>query len=226
MREKEKSRSWKFVVLACVMTIAVACPALAAPPDSGSAAPAAGTKHPASKPGKVPPPKGTGGPHAKGGPGTPPAAPYGVPTGFIERHAERLGLSDETVKQIRDVVEKSRTENERIRKQVDEAQRELRTLLAQDLPDEKAVMAQADNITRLVGEQRKNQLRSAIKVRTMLTPQQRAELDKLRKEQPPPRRVGPGAPPPAHPKKPAFGTGGPQGKKPPAKPAPTPPAVE
>jgi len=225
MSERETSRSWSFVVLACVMAIALAGPVLAAPPDSGDAAPATSGKPP-PKPGKAQPSKGPGGPHAKGGTGAPPPPPYGYPTGFIERHAERLGLSDETVKQIRAVVEKSRGENERIRKQVDEAQKELRKLLAQDLPEEKAVMAQADKITRLVGEQRKNQLRSAIKVRSMLTPQQRAELDKLRKEQQPPRHVGPGGPPSAHPKKPAFGTGGPHGNRPPAKAAPMPQGAE
>jgi len=222
MRGQKTSRSWIVVVSACVTAITLACAANAAPPDAGKAAPAGAAKAPAPKPGKAPPPKGTGGPHAKGGPAG--GAPsYGYPTGFIERHAKRLELSDETVKQIREVVEKSRAENDRIRKQVDEAQTGLRKLLAQDLPDEKEVMDQADKITRLVGEQRKNQLRSAIKVRSMLTPKQRAELDKIRKEQAAPRHAGPGGPQP-HEKKPPFGAGGPHGK-PPAKPEAKPQAT-
>jgi Spy/CpxP family protein refolding chaperone len=196
------------------MAITLAAAAGAEPPAAGNAPPPAGANAPPpSKPGKAPPPKAPPGPHAKGGPAAPPA--YGYPTGFIERHAKRLELSDETVKAIRGVVEKSRADNDRMRKQVEEAQLGLRKLLAQDLPDEKAVMDQADKITTLVGEQRKNQLRNAIKVRSMLTPKQRAELDKIRKEQAAPRHAGPGpgGPPPSHEKKP-FGAG-PHGKPPP-----------
>jgi Spy/CpxP family protein refolding chaperone len=207
-----------------VIAVTLASTAGAAPPDAGQApAGDAANAPPPPKHGKAPPPKGAPGPHAKGGAAGPP--PYGYPNGFIERHAKRLELSDETVKAIRDVVEKSRLENERLRKEVDHAQAGLRKLLAQDLPDEKAVMEQADKITQLVGEQRKSQLRSAIKVRSMLTPKQRAELDKIRKEQAPPRHAAPGGPPVPPPhghKKPPFGAGGTA----PAKPAPTPQAAQ
>jgi Spy/CpxP family protein refolding chaperone len=111
--------------------------------------------------------------------------PFGYPTAFLEKHAERLELSAETMTRIREVSEKSRSESAKVRKELVEGQKKLHELLAQDLPDEKAVMAQADKIARLAGEQRKNQLRTAIRVRSMLTPKQRAELDKIRKEKAP-----------------------------------------
>jgi Spy/CpxP family protein refolding chaperone len=139
--------------------------------------------------------------------------PFGYPTAFLENHAERIELSDETMTRIREVFEKSRSESVKFRKETVEEQKKLHELLAQDLPDEKAVMAQADKIARLAGEQRKNQLRAAIRVRSMLTPKQRAELDKIRKEKTPPRQAGPGGPRP-HAKKPPFGAGGAQGKSP------------
>ena len=225
MNGKGTKRSLAIWVAACVIAVALSNAAGAAPPDADQAPAGDAGKAPPPKHGKAPPPKGAPGPHAKGGPAAAPP-PYGYPNGFIERHAKRLELSDETVKAIRDVVEKSRADNERLRKEVDHAQAGLRKLLAQDLPDEKAVMEQADKITQLVGEQRKSQLRSAIKVRSMLTPKQRAELDKIRKEQTPPRHGAPGAPPPPRPphghKKPPFGTGGTA----PAKPAPTPQAAQ
>lgn len=174
-----------------------------------SAQPNGGKSSPPPKPAKAPPPKPGPGPYG-----------YAYPSGFIERHAKRLELSDETVKALRAEIEKSRRENERLRKEVEAAQLGLRKLLEQDLPDEKAVMAQADKITSLVGEQRKNQLRSAIKVRGMLTPKQRAELEKIRKEQLlAPRRAGAGGPPPTkrHPP-PGTGPHGKQGPKPSPKP--------
>jgi Spy/CpxP family protein refolding chaperone len=224
MNGRDIKPSWVISVFACVIAVTLTSSAGAAPPDAGPApAGDAAKPPPPPKHGKAPPAKGAPGPHAKGGPGAAPQ-PYGYPNGFIERHAKRLELSDETVKAIRDVAEKSRVDNERLRKEVDHAQAGLRKLLAQDLPDEKAVMAQADKITELVGEQRKSQLRSAIKVRSMLTPKQRAELDKIRKEQTPPRHGGPGAPPPPphEQKKPPFGAGG----TPPAKPAAKPQAAD
>lgn len=174
-----------------------------------SAQPNGGKPSPPPTPAKASPPKPGPGPYG-----------YAYPSGFIERHAKRLELSDETVKALRAEIEKSRRENERLRKEVEAAQLGLRKLLEQDLPDEKAVMAQADKITSLVGEQRKNQLRSAIKVRGMLTPKQRAELEKIRKEQLlAPRRAGAGGPPPTkrHPP-PNTGPHGKQGPKPSPKP--------
>jgi Spy/CpxP family protein refolding chaperone len=209
-----------------VLSIALA-PLVSAAPPSGEKMPApSGTKAPPPpKPGKMAAPKPGPGVPPKGGPTAGPPG-YGYQTGFIERQAKRLELSDETVKALRAEVEKSRGENERIRKEVEAAQLGLRKLLEQDLPDEKAVMDQADKITALVGEQRKNQLRSAIKVRSMLTPKQRAELEKIRKEQAAaPRRGGPGGhggpggPPPHGKQRPPFGAG-PHGKPPPPKPQP------
>jgi len=194
MKSLRVGRVWKTTAPVCVLALALASGASAEPPKAA----------------KAPPPKASPAVAAKAAS----PQPYGYPNGFIERHAQRLGLSDDTVKNIRETVEKSRTENERIRKNVEEAQVELRKLLAADLPDETAVMVQADKITALVGEQRKNQLRALIKVRSLLTPAQRAELDKIRKEQPAPRRGAGGPPPPPHDKKkPPFGAG-PQGKPP------------
>lgn len=113
-----------------------------------------------------------------------PGAPLPYPGGMIERNAKRLGLSDATVRQMRSVVEMSRTENEKLRKKVEGEQGLLRKMLEQDTPDETAVMAQADKIGTLVTEQRKNQLRAVLKIRGMLTPEQRAELGKMRKDGP------------------------------------------
>jgi Spy/CpxP family protein refolding chaperone len=153
--------------------------------DDGTVAPAAKPPKPAAaaKPG---PPKG----HPPAGTAAPPL-PY--PGGMIERHAKRLGLDDATVKKMRGIVETSRAENEKLRKQTEVEQGALRKMLEQDTPDEKAVMAQADKIGALMVQQRKNQLRAVLMIRGMLTPEQRAELEKIRRE-------GPGASTKAQPK--------------------------
>lgn len=156
---------------------------------------------------KAPPPKSKPA-AAKPAPAGPP--PHVIPSGLLERHAKRLGLSDATVAEMRQIVESSRAENERLRAEIEKAQGELRVMLDKDVPDETAVMLQADKIGHFAVDQRKNQLRAMIKMRSMLTPEQRAELAKIRREQPL-RREGAGAP--------GHGRGAPS-PKPPPKPAP------
>lgn len=179
--------------LAMICAAGVSRVASAEPPAGSVAAPnddavAPGAK-PAAKPGAKAKPAPGMGANAKGGAhhpphGAPAPAPMPYPGGMIERNAKRLGLSDETVKQMRAIVEMSRTENEKLRKRVEGEQGLLRKMLEQDTPDETAVMAEADKIGALVTEQRKNQLRAVLKIRSMLTPEQRAELEKIRKDPP------------------------------------------
>ncbi len=107
-------------------------------------------------------------------------APMPYPAGLIERHAKRLGVDEAMVKQMRETMDASRTENEKLRKNVEGEQVALRKLMEQDVPDEAAVMAHAEKIGALIGEQRKTALRAVLKVRGMLTPEQRAELAKIR----------------------------------------------
>lgn len=161
-----------------------------APPESGVAAPGPAKPGTTVKRDLHHGPHGKPGPHggvgapgpgkggAGGGPGGPSAMPY--PGGMIERHAKRLGVDDATVAKMREKVEVTRKENEKLRKKVEAEQRSLQTLLEQDLPEEKAVMAQVDKIGTMMIAQRKNQLRTVLEIRGMLTPEQRAELAKIR----------------------------------------------
>jgi len=126
-------------------------------------------------PGKATPGKGTPGKKS-----TPAPAPMPYPAGLIERHAKRLGVDEATVKKMRATMASSKSENDKLRKQVEGEQVALRKLMEQDVPDEAAVMAHADKIGALIAEQRKTALRAVLKVRGMLTPEQRAELAKIR----------------------------------------------
>jgi len=52
----------------------------------------------------------------------------------------------------------------------------MRALLSQELPDEAAVMQQADTIDALELTERKNRLQAMLRIRALLTPAQRQEL--------------------------------------------------
>ncbi|MEN8183256.1 MAG: Spy/CpxP family protein refolding chaperone [Myxococcota bacterium] len=101
---------------------------------------------------------------------------------FLEEHAERLGLDDETREEIRGLVEESRETNRELRGEVRDLHREMRGLLEAEDPDESAVMAQADAIGGLETELHKNRLATMLRIRARLSPEQRAKLVELRKE--------------------------------------------
>jgi Spy/CpxP family protein refolding chaperone len=119
-------------------------------------------------------------PGARFGYGGPPGHP--APGDFIEQHAERLGLDQQTVDAIRAVIERSRASSETLRADVSAAHGELRELLHRDTPDEAAVMQQAEKIGALETEASKNRLRAVLEIRKMLTAEQRRELDRIRRE--------------------------------------------
>jgi Spy/CpxP family protein refolding chaperone len=114
------------------------------------------------------------------------------PDRFIARHAEELGLSSEALEAIDKIVDESharaKTLHEELRTQFDT----MHQLLTQEMPDEAAVMAQADVIGALKVEEQKNRLRALIAIRNQLTPEQRQELIRIREERmSPDRKRGP-----------------------------------
>jgi Spy/CpxP family protein refolding chaperone len=115
----------------------------------------------------------------RGGPG---------PDRFIAQHAEELGLSDETVEAIDKIVDESRARSEKLHEQLRGEHEALHDLLAQDVPDEAAVMAQAEAIDALKLQENKNRLRALIAIRSQLTPEQRQELIRIREERMPRER--------------------------------------
>ena len=121
-----------------------------------------------------PPPGGGRPPH-----GMHPMPPVG---GFIERHADRIGLDETTTADIRKVVNRARTEDEKLQRQIETAHKQLRIMLESDKPNRKRVMQQADTLGALHIKQRKNRLGAMLDIRAMLTPEQRQELQTIRRE--------------------------------------------
>lgn len=125
----------------------------------------------------------------------------------LERHAERLGLDAEVRESIRAIAESGRSEEDAQRDHLEALSTELRGALGADAPDESKVMELADRIGTIETERRKQRLRTMLRIRALLTPEQRAELVKIHEEKGPRRgpRHGPRWGPP----------GGPRGEGPP-----------
>jgi len=134
-----------------------------------------------------PPPGGGpdafGGPPPGGGPGRFGGPPPGRgPDRFIEEHAEELGLDDETLEAIDQIVDESREKTQELRSELRDMHREMREFLSQDTPDESAVMQQADAIGKAETELHKQRLAAMIGIRALLTEEQREELSRIREE--------------------------------------------
>jgi Spy/CpxP family protein refolding chaperone len=105
-----------------------------------------------------------------------------APGRMIEKHAERLGLSEATLASIDEIVKTSRAGSEELREELQAAHRDMRDLLMQDEPSEPDVMAQAALISDVELELKQSRLRAMLHIRGLLTPEQRDELRKIREE--------------------------------------------
>ena len=110
---------------------------------------------------------------------------------LIERNAEELGLDAETVAGVKKLADESREEDQKAVEETGKAWTRMRELLDQELPDETALLEQAAAINRASGEAHKRRLLTTLRVRSLLTPEQRAKFMELRKQDRPSRPGGP-----------------------------------
>lgn len=128
-------------------------------------------------------------PGAQASPGHPgcghPGAGHGPdPAGFVAHHAERLGLDAGTLEAIEGIVAASREETEDLRRELREARDRLHELLSASEPDEAQVMEQVEAIGQLETRLHQARVRALLQIRALLTPEQRAELERIREEGP------------------------------------------
>lgn len=155
-------------------------------------------------------------PPRHGPPPPPPGAHHGPPPGglhpeMLVKMRKPLELTDEQVDRIWDIIEPTRRRMIEIHAEIDEKEGQVRTLLETEDPDVKAVEALVEDVTGLHAERAKLEVLTPIKVRKVLTSEQRARLMELWKERPPVHQPGMGGGPP-HPA---------AGKKPPRKQPPS-----
>jgi Spy/CpxP family protein refolding chaperone len=109
------------------------------------------------------------------------------PGGFarmLERNAERLKLDESTLEQIRGLGTDARNGSKDLIERQKKEREVMRTLLDAQSTDESAILSQADLLGQIDTDLRKQDLRTMLAMRRLLTPEQRAELKKLREERP------------------------------------------
>ncbi|MFQ5657468.1 MAG: periplasmic heavy metal sensor [Candidatus Methylomirabilales bacterium] len=106
----------------------------------------------------------------------------GGPQFLFEKHAERLGLDGKTLEQIRAISEAAKGQSSELHTKFREAKTTMRKLLSAETPDKTAVMKQAEIMGAIKTDLRKHKLATILEIRALLTPEQRQELIKMRKE--------------------------------------------
>jgi Spy/CpxP family protein refolding chaperone len=109
--------------------------------------------------------------HGRGGPG-----------GWIEGHAEELGIDEQTLAEIKQIVDASREQGKAIYEEHRAARDAMRQLLEQDAPDVDAVMRQAEVIGEVDVRKHKHRIATMLEIRAKLTPEQRTQLRQLKAE--------------------------------------------
>ena len=97
----------------------------------------------------------------------------------IERIADRLGVSEDVAKQMKSMVFEAKRARIDLRAGIDKNRVDLQELIHADAPDETAIMAKIDVIGQLQIKVRKLRVGTMLKVRALLTPEQRKKLRKL-----------------------------------------------
>lgn len=120
-------------------------------------------------------------PAQPGGPGFGKHGRHGPPPidRVLERHAEELGLSDETRARVREIAEAAEARVEPLEAALRSERDAMHALLSQDTPDLDAVLRQADAVGAAETAMHKERLRTLLAVRVVLTPEQRAKLVKI-----------------------------------------------
>ena len=106
----------------------------------------------------------------------------GSPEKFFQQHADRLGLTDDTLEQIRAIANAAKSETGRLRQPIQEARTVMRELLMLESPDEALIMEQVEKIGVLHTALRKHRIKVLLQIRALLTPAQREKLRSIREE--------------------------------------------
>lgn len=105
--------------------------------------------------------------------------PHGGPWGRLERDLKALALTPEQKTKVEAVLEATTKQRATLRDEFRQAHKGLDALLEQPAPDEQAVLRQAEKIGAVKTEQEKLLLRTLLKVRAELTPEQRKQLSQM-----------------------------------------------
>jgi Spy/CpxP family protein refolding chaperone len=94
----------------------------------------------------------------------------------MEEKLDALNLDDATRAAAQEAINAGRPAQDALRSQMHQARRDLRAMLQQESPDERAVLAQSEVLGGLETAHRKQSLRTLLTIQSLLTPEQRASL--------------------------------------------------
>jgi len=106
------------------------------------------------------------------------------PGALVALYADELGLDDETLTTIQEIISSTHERGRALRFEREEAHRRLNFMLSLDEPDETEVLDQAVKIGRIRIEESKHRLSTLLRIRTLLTPEQRRQLAELQRRAP------------------------------------------
>ena len=126
------------------------------------------------------------------------------PHEVIRKHADELGIDQDTVDQVVDIAEDAKDDMRSLHAKIRQESRALHTLLSADSPNETTVFQQVDRLKAAEAAQQKRQLAVLMDIRALLTPEQldaiKALHQRMRQHHNGPRhtRPGMGEHPPGH----------------------------
>jgi Spy/CpxP family protein refolding chaperone len=100
---------------------------------------------------------------------------------WLERHASDLGLDEKTVTAVRAIAEEARGSASKRMEELRTEGRKLSQMLGEELPDEAALAKQADAVGRVWTQGLEERVRTTVKLRKLLTPEQRKKAAELRR---------------------------------------------
>jgi Spy/CpxP family protein refolding chaperone len=107
---------------------------------------------------------------------------WGGSGGWVEKHADELGIDEATLAEINQIVDSSREQGKAIYEEHRAARDAMRQLLDQDEPNFDAVMKQAEVIGEIDVRKHKHRVATMLEIRAKLTPEQRSQLRELKGE--------------------------------------------
>jgi Spy/CpxP family protein refolding chaperone len=100
---------------------------------------------------------------------------------LVKERAEAIGVGEETLEKLEKLVAETREKEEALRARTVEAENQVRTLLDENLPEEKALLKAGEVGSDVARETRQLRLQTSLRVRALLTKEQLEKFMELRK---------------------------------------------
>jgi len=118
-----------------------------------------------------------------------PRVAAGVPeVRLVERNAEKLELDEKTIAAVQALAAEAKERDTSLLEEIKEQRLKVRDLLDQPLPDKAELLKQSEALSVLTAKAQGYQLDTTLKLRALLSPEQREKFMEIRKTTRPARR--------------------------------------